>query len=1332
MRTPSGTELSATIEAWRDENAEDVASLRLAAPLGEMEALLLGTSSGAKGHTFSTYGFPQPNQALSGSGTITGYATLNGIQYLQLESSQVTPGFSGAPVFDEVTKRVVGMVVAIAPEDRHKRQGTTAFAVPSEILRAIVPELQLSERSPYRSLDAFTEADADLFFGRERVVTKLLESLKRNPRFLAVLGPSGSGKSSVVQAGLIPALRNGGLSGSEKWGILSIRPGTEPFEALASAGMSEPSHLVQAASDWLSAHPQNERLLILIDQFEELLVSTPADTRADFVAALADLLDSALDVSVLLTLRDDFYSRFVQDAEPLVDWMEKSQVIIPPTLEAAELRQMIERPARELGLVFASGLVDAILADARTADPSGRAIRSTVLPLLEFALTQLWERRVDGELTHDAYRAMGGVTGGLSQWADRAYYALRGNLRSVTRRVFSELVTLGDETQGIADTRRVRSIAELTAKDGEGTKSVLDALVAARLLVARHDESSGQDTVEIIHETLLREWGLLESWLQDDRQFLLWRESLRAAQAAWQESGQDVGALLRGAPLAEAEGWLEKRGNDLGEAERKYVQECVRAFQNRKKKANLLTVAIILVAIFMMFLGIWGSSSAKEARSQAAAAEAASTLAVAEQGRAEEQARIATANQAAAFSMNMQNDNFALASLLAVQAMKQQDNIHTRSALLSSLQFSPKLHQIFWHHGDINGIAFNPDGTILASGSSSKTIMLWNIETGKQICEPLTGHNSAVQSITFSPDGLVLASAGANNNIRLWDTVTCQQIGETLSGHTDRISTLAFNQDGKTLASGSWDTTIILWDIKTREKIKTLTSSNESRINAVVFSPDGKKIASGGVDIRLWDIDTGEQIGEVMQSHSGYIRGLAFNPEGTILASGANDQSVRLWDVNTSQQIGEPLDGHADYVWSVGFNSDGSVLASGSGDKTVRLWDVNTGQQIGEPLKGYNGRILSVAFDSTGTFLGSGGSDGSIWLWAIKGDQPISINTLVDLSDKNSAILDIAFSPDNSTFASSSDDGKIQLWNILTGQITRTFYGHDQKINCLDFNSSGEIIVSGGDDGIVRLWNSNTGKQIGEDLQGDGSPIWEVFFSPANSFVVSANDSGSIEFWDITTWEKEKEFWDFKPYSLDISPTGSILASGNAMGIITMWDIKSGEPLEPSLWGDNSSVLSLAFSPDGQTLVSSGSEIVFWDVSTRTQTGRAAQRNSSLWIHSIVFSPDGKMVVSSRADEIYLWDAVTGQQIGNPISEHNAAVNNVVFSTDGRILISNSGDNTIHLWDMDIESWKEKACQRAGRNLALQEWQTYFGDEPYQITCEQWPVDEDALAAMDN
>ena len=235
--------------------------------------------------------------------------------------------------------------------------------------------------------------------------------------------------------------------------------------------MSDPTHLVQAASDWLAAHPQNERLLILIDQFEELLVSTPSDTRADFVAALADLLDSSLPVTVLLTLRDDFYNRFTQDAGALVDWMEAALVNIPPTLEEAELREIIDRPARDLGLVFAPGLVDAILADARTADPSGRAIRSTVLPLLEFALTQLWERRVEGELTHDAYRAMGGVTGGLSQWADRAYYALDEGQRAIARRVFSELVTLGDETQGIADTRRVRNIAELTAKDGEANQN---------------------------------------------------------------------------------------------------------------------------------------------------------------------------------------------------------------------------------------------------------------------------------------------------------------------------------------------------------------------------------------------------------------------------------------------------------------------------------------------------------------------------------------------------------------------------------------------------------------------------------------------------------------------------------------------------------------------------------------------------------------------------------------------------------------------------------------------------------------------------------------------
>ena len=590
--------------SFMDEK-QDIATIEATGLPQSTKPLLLGVSQGSRGHSFLSHGVPRTEQVLTSSGTITGYATLNGIQYLQLESSQVTPGFSGAPVFDEVTQRVVGMVVAIAPPDEYQRQGTTAFAVPAETLRAIIPELQLSELCPYRSLDAFTEADADLFFGRERVVAKLLESLKRNPRFLAVLGPSGSGKSSVVQAGLIPALRNGQLSGSEKWGILSIRPGTQPFEQLTSAGMSDPkgTHLVQAASDWLAAHPENERLLILIDQFEELLVSTPADTRAEFVTALADLLDSALDVSVLLTLRDDFYNRFTQDAGDLVDWMEAALVNIPPTLEEAELREIVERPARDLGLVFAPGLVDAIVADARTADPSSRAIRSTVLPLLEFALTQLWERRVAGELTHAEYRAMGGVTGGLSQWADRAYYGLDEGQRAIARRVFSELVTLGDETQGIADTRRVRSIAELTAKDGEGTKSVLDALVAARLLVARHDDVSGQDTVEIIHETLLREWALLEGWLQDDRQFLLWREGLRAAQGAWQESGQDAGALLRGIRLVQAEEWVEERANSLGIQEENFLKVSQLEVAKERRRSRLRW-GIIVGATFLTVLTV--------------------------------------------------------------------------------------------------------------------------------------------------------------------------------------------------------------------------------------------------------------------------------------------------------------------------------------------------------------------------------------------------------------------------------------------------------------------------------------------------------------------------------------------------------------------------------------------------------------------------------------------------------------------------------------------------------------------------------------------------------
>ncbi|HLO17897.1 MAG TPA: HD domain-containing phosphohydrolase, partial [Anaerolineales bacterium] len=601
LRLSNGEAVEAIVESefWRAENAEDISILRLDDPLKNTGPLILGSSSGTKGHNFSTFGFPKQGQEFSGSGEIIGRATIDGIELLQLDSRQVTPGFSGAPIFDEITKRVVGMVVAITPPDEYQRLGTTAFAIPAETIRAICPELQISDICPYRSLDVFNEEDAPFFFGRERVVEKMVDSLKREPRFLAILGPSGSGKSSVIRAGLIPALRQGKVPGSDRWDVITIRPANEPFAQLDSAGLSNSEDgMGTAIRNWLDHHPEKTRFVLVIDQFEEVLVSTPEEIRYKFIKELATLLDAPVEIAILLALRDDFYSRFLQDAAVLTSWLEHGLVNIPSMLEQNELRTMVIEPAKQVGLSFEEGLVDSILVDAAEANRTKGTARCTILPLLEFALTQLWERRQQGKLTHDTYNAIGGVTGGLTQWADQAYYNLTPEERETARYTLSELVRPGNDEQSVPDTRRVRALANMLQHNQTLSRRVIDRLVLVRLLSTWRDEETGSEKIEIIHDALLREWRLLRDWIAENRTFLAWRDGLETQIRKWEESQKNDDALLHGLQLIEAEEWLATRTNDIPIIGQQFIETSIASREKEKaEKESLQKQAVRMVAL---------------------------------------------------------------------------------------------------------------------------------------------------------------------------------------------------------------------------------------------------------------------------------------------------------------------------------------------------------------------------------------------------------------------------------------------------------------------------------------------------------------------------------------------------------------------------------------------------------------------------------------------------------------------------------------------------------------------------------------------------------------
>ena len=927
------------LQAWRAADAEDVAFLQLEGTMPQdVEPLPLGSSDGAAGHQFQSFGFPDqsPEEGLYGEGQLIEQTSILGMKVWQVKSSEVTPGFSGGPVFDEQARHVVGMVTSIAAPDKFGRLSETAFVTPAETLFSIYPAIAASDVRPYMGLAAFTGKDAEFFFGRKKLVEGLEEALRARPRFLLVMGPSGSGKSSVVQAGLIPRLRKGAVPGSDRWGIVVARPADRPFENLERAGLRGAyADLAQAVRGWMERNPSQEKLLLILDQFEEFLVTCPPDLRSRLWEGLKGLLDSDIEITVMAVMRDDFYSRFAADAPPeVLAWTQHGFFQVGSELGKEELQEIISEPARRVGLRLEEGLADVIINDVldSSGEGGGKAGRSTVLPLLEFALTQLWERREQGVLTHQAYQAAGRVTGSLTLWADQVCHSLeREGLGPVARRAFTDLVNLGDGTH--PDSRRQRRLAELVhdgkdEKEIEAVQKVVQRLADARLVTTSRDKD--EESVQIIHDSLIREWSRLQQWLRKDRAFLSWQRELERDAREWRDSSpepssRDEGRLLRGRRLEEAERWQKERGRDLGEGEREFIEasldlrarekekeEKARVEKERTRKRIIQGVAIF--SIFSLALAGLAYDKMLEANDRKEEALARSLASQSEQ-------------------MRGVTGSSTESALLAVESLRHKETLEGNIALRRSIDLLPRYTAKLQHDSFLIALAFSPDGQKLATASDDRSARLWDVETGKQL-QGLE-HDGWVNAVAFSPDGQMLATASDDRSARLWDVETGNQLQRL--EHDGSVNAVAFSPDGQKLATASDDGLARLWDVETGKQLQRL--EHDGPVNAVAFSPDGQMLATASDDgsARLWDVETGNQLQRL--EHDGPVLVATFSPDGQKLATASGDRSARLWDVETGKLL-QRLE-HDGLVDAVAFSPDGRELATGSEDRTARIWTLD-------------------------------------------------------------------------------------------------------------------------------------------------------------------------------------------------------------------------------------------------------------------------------------------------------------------------------------------------------------------------------------------------------
>ncbi|MBN4001435.1 CHAT domain-containing protein [Nostoc sp. LPT] len=1132
---------------------------------------------------------------------------------------------------------------------------------------------------PYQGLSAFGEEQADFFFGREKFVDQLVAAVQ-SKSLVPVVGASGSGKSSVVFAGLVPNLRK--IGNVE---IISFRPGNNPLGNLAIALnhhchspaplQGENSTDIQRRLDQmvleidlrhdetklcdaiasifqnltpLPPFPTREggisHLVLIADQFEELYTLAPQEERQPFLDALIYAINYAPRFTLVMTLRADFYG-YALSYRPFSDALQQGIYNLSP-MNREELRCAIEKPAQKMKVVFEEGLTDTLIRDL--GNESGR------LPLLEFTLMQLWLKPKRWFLTHEAYQEIGGLEKALANYADTVLDKLSEVDRKRAEKIFIQLVCPGEGTE---DTRRVATRKQV----GEANWDLVQQLADARLLVTGCDETSEnkEETVEIIHEALIREWGTFRQWIQDNREFRTWQERLKPNVREWQDHQYDSGRLLQEKPLSVALKWYIERTDELTLQEKEFIQasaEKQNKQEREKKRTNQFTIFGLtagLVVTSMLASAAWWQW----------------------QNSAKSELKAISESSAALFASNQKLDALReairarrkLQKLVGVDADTQhQVELVLRRAVYGAVEYN-RLSQ---HSSEVKKVVFSLDGQRIASTSDDKTVKIWKIDG--TLLTTLKGHEDTVWDVAFSPDGKTIVSASADKTVKLWKASDSTLL--TTLQVSDQVWGVTFSPDGKTIASASNDKTVKLWRASNGTLLTTL-KGHQNTVWKVAFSPDGKTIASASADntVKLWRVSDGTLL-TTLQGHQNAVWDVAFSPDAKTIASASGDKTVKLW--NKDGTLLTTLNEHQAPVTGVAFSPDGKTIASASWDKTVKLW--NKDGTLLTTLNGHSARVWGVTFSPDGKTLASASSDNTVKLWKLNS------TLLTTLRGHSATVLRVAYSPNGQMLASTSDDNTVKLWRASDGTLLTILKGQQLPVYAVAFSPDGQIIASGSSDRTIKLWKVSLQEPVLlTTLKGHSNGVWGVAFSPDGKTIASASEDSTVKLWNkdgtlLTTFKGHQA----RVWGVAFSPDGKTIASASDDNTVKLWN-KDGTLLT-TFKGHNATVAGVAFSPDGKTIASAS-----WDKTVKLWnkdgTLLTTLKGHKAGVFGVTFSPDGKTIASASDDKtVKLWKVSLREPVLlATLNGHSDRVWGVAFSPDGKKLASASDDKTVILWNLD-------------------------------------------------
>jgi WD40 repeat protein len=1138
---------------------------------------------------------------------------------------------------------------------------------------------------PYPGMRPYSADDADHFHGRGAEIDELLGRLRAGERELYVIGPSGSGKSSLVAAGVLPRLARG-AAGLGPFLVRSMRPGEHPAARLCELlemSDQEATTPASAVSALLVHRALGSSVLIVIDQLEELFTQASAGERDPFLSALGALRAEPRCV-VVFTLRADFFGAFMES--PL--WTDRqgriSRIEVGP-LRGEALREAIVRPAHDFGVHIEPELMAQLLADAGS-EPG-------VLPLLQETLVQLWDRRQSQSLTLADYHVLGdgdrsGLAVALSRRADATVRVLTPTQEIIARRILLRLVSFGE---GRSDTRRQQPRSKLRAAGDAAAEfeHVLQRLIADRLLATDDDEDGGDRRVDLAHEVMIGTWPTLAGWIQTHRADEQRRRQLEAAAARWDSRGRGASGLLDPIECAEAEAWQQtESARELGQsADVAALVAASRAAHVRQRswRRRLVWSAFAALAVFAAVV----ATLAVIAHHRASEAEDSRERAEDSRKRAEDNRKRAEDSRKRAEDSDRENQRLlvgayketgrqlvldehpqeAMPYLMAAR-QKGEEEESLRMLIATVTRYLPLA--LLQHPDKVWSATFSLDGSRVVTASADKTARVWDTATGKLLGAPLQ-HQDEVVSAAFSPDGSRVVTASVDKTARIWDAATGKPLGAPLQ-HKNTVMSAAFSPDGSRVVTASADKTARVWDTVTGKSLGAPLQHQRAVVRAA-FSPDGSRVVTASLDktARVWEVATGKPLGAPLQ-HQEWVASAAFSPDGSRVVTASVDKTARVWDAVTGKPLGAPLQ-HQDAVMSALFSPDGSRVVTASDDKTARVWDAVTGKPFGAPLQHQN-TVMSAAFSPDGFRVVTASADKIAQVWDAVTSKPLGA-PLQHQDQVGSA----EFSPDGSRVVTVSLDKAARVWDAATGKPLGASLQHQDKVVSAAFSLDGSRVVTASADKTARVWDAVTSKPLGAPLQHRDMVV-SAAFSPDGSRVVTASADKTARVWDVATGKPLSALLQHQDevVSVAFSPDGSRVVTASLDHTARVWDTATGKPLG-ALLQHQDEVVSAAFSPDGSRVVTASLDKTarIWDAAAGKPLGAPLQHQDM--VVSAVFSPDGSRVVTASADKTArVWDAATGKPLGAPL-QHQDMVRSAAFSPDGSRVVTASDDKTARVWD---------------------------------------------------